>query len=98
MTYLLYSSYFLSKNKYCRDIVITVKPRKNIIFYLEANVVKSSLVLYDDALAKAYFQLPFKGDTTGMTNRQSSLNHVTLESVKHRSKVAILAGQNYLKN
>ena len=26
------SSYFRSKNKYCRDIVITVKHRKNIIF------------------------------------------------------------------
>ena len=47
------SSYFRSKNKYCRDIVITVKHRKTLYFYLEAKVVKLSLVLYDDTLAKA---------------------------------------------
>ena len=32
---------------------ITGKRRKNIIFYLEAKVVKLSLVLYDETLAKA---------------------------------------------
>ena len=31
---------------------MTVKPRKNTIFYLEDKVVKLSLVLYDDTLAK----------------------------------------------
>ena len=53
MTYLLYKQYFGSKNKYCRDIVITVKPRKTLFFYLEAKVVKLKLILYDDTLAKA---------------------------------------------